>query len=74
MSISVAENSAPGDQDHLHGDVDAAFTVAEEASPADHPSEGFFEDPLARQNLNAFFGPRLGEQIPHPRLALAEGG
>src|ERR1700691_3971192 len=53
MSVSSEQIAAHCDEDHGVRDIDAPLIVAHQASPAHHPSEGTFDHPPARQNLEA---------------------
>ena len=53
MGDAAEQQGAHGDVDHGLGHVDAPFVVADEAPPADHPTEGALHHPASRDDLEA---------------------
>jgi len=45
------------------GDVDALFVITDQSAPSDHPSEGAFYDPSARQDLEALLVIRATDHL-----------
>jgi len=55
MGDAAQEEASHGDMDHGLGDVEALLEVSDETAPSDHPAEGAFDDPPARQHPEARF-------------------
>src|ERR1700744_109147 len=53
MGDAAQEQASHCDMDHGLGDIEALLEVADEATPADHPSESALDHPSARQHLKA---------------------
>lgn len=65
VSVSADEIAAHGDEDHGVGDVDAAFIVAYEATPARHPAERALDHPAAGQDLEALRAFAASDDLDH---------
>src|ERR1700757_3666383 len=61
MNNSPPQESSEGDVDHGLGDIDTFLIIADEASPARHPTESALDHPAAWQHSEA----RLGVQAAH---------
>ena len=68
MDDSPPQEAAQGDVDHRLGDVDPFFVVAHQATPARHPSEGSFDHPPSRQDLEALLAVDAPDHLDHEVL------
>ena len=53
MGDALEEQRAHGDVDHRLGHVEAPLVVSDKTAPTDHPADGTFDDPPARDDLEA---------------------
>src|SRR5918999_347724 len=65
MADAAHEQASHGEEDHRLGDVETALVIAHQASVAHEPAEGTFNNPAARDHLEAWLGIQPPDDLDH---------